>query len=74
MKTMNNQQAKRIRELGRYAVKVAREDGLPAMAKRTAGFVKRRFFGKKARYLPGKKVLEAPAGRGRTAACPASAS
>ena len=65
---MNNQQAKRIRELGRYAVKVAREDGLPAMAKRTAGFVKRRFFGKKARYLPGKKVLEAERARyaGRT--------
>ena len=53
---MNEQQRKRIRELGRYAVTVAREEGLPAMASRTAGFVRRRFFGKKARYLPGKKV------------------
>ena len=56
---MNQQQRKRIRELGRYAVTVARKEGLPAMAKRTAGFVKRRFFGKKARYLPDKKVLAA---------------
>ena len=56
---MNQQQRKRIRELGRYAVTVARKEGLPAMAKRTAGFVKRRFFGKKARYLPDKKVLVA---------------
>ena len=56
---MNEQQRKRIRELGRYAVKVAREEGLPAMAKRSAGFIKRRFFGKKARYLPDKKVLAA---------------
>ena len=54
-----NQQVKRMRELCRYAAAVAREDGLPAVAKRTAGFVRRRFFGKKARYLPAKKVLEA---------------
>ena len=52
-----NQQAKRMRELCRYAVTVAREDGLPDVARRTAGFVKRRFLGKKARYLPAKKVL-----------------
>ena len=63
MNTMNGQQAKRIRELGRYALAVAREDGLPAMARRTAGFVRRRFFGKKARYLPEKKVLEAQRAR-----------
>lgn len=56
---MNEQQRKRIRELSRYAVTVAREEGLPAMAKRSAGFIKRRFFGKKARYLPDKKVLAA---------------
>ena len=58
-----NQQAKRMRELCRYAVTVAREDGLPDVARRTAGFVKRRFLGKKARYLPAKKVLEAQRAR-----------
>ena len=58
-----NQQAKRMRELCRYAVTVAREDGLPDVARRTAGFVKRRFLGKKARYLPTKKVLEAQRAR-----------
>ena len=60
---MNEQQRKRIRELSRYAVTVAREEGLPAMAKRSAGFIKRRFFGKKARYLPDKKVLAAQRAR-----------
>ena len=37
--------------------------------KRGAGFVRRRFFGKRARYLPGKKVLEAQAAEmvGKTA-------
>ncbi len=54
-----NQHVKRMRELGRYSAAVAREEGLPAMARRTAGFMQRRFFGKKARYLPGKKVLAA---------------
>ena len=58
-----DQQVKRMRELCRYAAAVAREDGLPAVAKRTAGFVRRRFFGKKARYLPAKKVLEAQRAR-----------
>ena len=58
-----NQQVKRMRELCRYAVTVAREDGLPDVARRTAGFVKRRFLGKKARYLPAKKVLEAQRAR-----------
>ena len=66
---MNSQQSKRAAELARYALAVAREEGLPAMAKRTAGFVRRRFFGKRARYLPGKKVLAAQraayAGMGR---------
>ena len=60
---MNEQQRKRIRELGRYAAAVAREEGLPAMARRTAGFVRRRFFGRRARYLPAKKVLAAQRAR-----------
>jgi GT2 family glycosyltransferase len=53
------QKIKRIRELTRYAVTLARDEGVGTMAKRGAGFVRRRCFGKKARYLPEKKVLEA---------------
>ena len=54
-----NQQLKRARELGRYAVQLAREEGLSTMARRGAGFFKRRFLGKKARYLPAKNYLAA---------------
>ncbi len=54
-----NVRLKRIRELAGYAVRLAKEEGLGTMLVRGAGFFKRRFFGKKARYLPGKKVLEA---------------
>ena len=54
-----NQQLKRARELGRYAVQLAREEGLSTMARRGAGFFKRRFLGKKARYLPTKNYLAA---------------
>lgn len=61
-----NLKLKRIRELLRYTVTVTREQGLAAMLKRAAGFIKRRFFGKKARYLPAKAVLEAQ--RAETAA------
>jgi GT2 family glycosyltransferase len=50
---------KRIRELFGYAVSLTKEEGAAAMLKRAAGFFRRRFFGKKARYLPGKKVLDA---------------
>ena len=56
---MDQQQRKRMAQLGQYAVQVARQEGLPAMLRRGAGFVRRRFFGRKARYLPAKKVLEA---------------
>ena len=42
-----------------YAVRLTKDEGLPTMVKRGAGFVRRRFFGRRARYLPGKKVLEA---------------
>ena len=54
-----NQQLKRARELGRYAVQLAREEGFSTMARRGAGFFKRRFLGKKARYLPAKNYLAA---------------
>ena len=54
-----NVRLKRARELAGYAVQLTRDEGLPTMLKRGAGFVKRRCFGKRARYLPTKKVLEA---------------
>ena len=64
-----NLRVKRMKELASYAVQLTKEEGLPAMLKRGAGFVKRRCFGKKARYLPAKKVLEAQAAEmaGKTA-------
>ena len=54
-----NVRLKRAKELAGYAVQLTKEEGLPTMVKRGAGFVKRRCFGKRARYLPAKKVLEA---------------
>ena len=50
---------KRARELLGYAVQLTKDEGLGTMLIRGTGFVKRRFFGKKARYLPAKKALEA---------------
>lgn len=52
-------ETKRIRELFGYARTLTREQGVGVMAARAAGFFKRRFFGKRARYLPAKKTLEA---------------
>ena len=54
-----NVRLKRAKELAGYAVQLTKEEGLGTMLARGAGFVKRRCFGKKARYLPAKKVLEA---------------
>ena len=54
-----NLRLKRAKELAGYAVQLTRDEGLGTMMARGAGFVKRRFFGKKSRYLPAKKVLEA---------------
>ncbi len=54
-----NQKLKRIRELFGYAASLTQEEGPAAMLKRAAGFFKRRFFGKRARYLPAKKALAA---------------
>ena len=52
-------ETKRIRELFGYARTLTREQGVGVMAARAAGFFKRRFFGKRARYLPAAKTLEA---------------
>ena len=54
-----NVRLKRAKELAGYAVQLTRDEGLGTMLVRGTGFVKRRFFGKKARYLPAKQVLEA---------------
>ena len=54
-----NVRLKRAKELAGYAVRLTKDEGLGTMLARGAGFVKRRCFGKKARYLPAKKVLEA---------------
>lgn len=54
-----DQRLKRIRELFRYTVTLTRDEGFFTMLKRGAGFFKRRFLGRRARYLPGKKVLAA---------------
>ena len=53
-----SQETKRIKELFGYARTLTKEQGLGVMAARAAGFFKRRFFGKRARYLPAKKTLE----------------
>lgn len=50
---------KRIRELLGYALQLLRQEGPGSVAKRTLGFFRRRFFGKRARYLPKKQVLAA---------------
>ena len=51
-------ETKRIKELFGYARTLTKEQGVGVMAARAAGFFKRRFFGKKARYLPAKQTLE----------------
>ena len=52
-----NLKVKRLQELARYTVTVTKEEGVGPMLKRAKGFVQRRFFGKKARYLPAKEEL-----------------
>ena len=65
-----NVRLKRAKELVGYAVQLTKDEGLSTMVMRGAGFVKRRCFGKRARYLPAKKVLEAQRAEmaGKTAA------
>lgn len=53
-----NLKVKRLRELARYTVTVTKEEGVGPMLCRAKGFIKRRFFNKKARYLPEKAILE----------------
>ena len=53
-----NQQAKRIKELFGYARTLTKEQGIGTMCVRAAGFFKRRFFGKRARYWPSNMALE----------------
>ena len=48
-------ETKRIKELFGYARTLTKEQGVGVMAGRAVGFFKRRFFGKKARYLPSKQ-------------------
>ena len=45
------------RQLAGYAVQLTKDEGLGTMLARGAGFVRRRCFGKKARYLPAKKAV-----------------
>lgn len=52
-------ETKRIKELFGYARTLTKEQGVGVMAARAAGFFKRRFFGKRARYLPSKHTLDA---------------
>ena len=52
-------ETKRIKELFGYARTLTKEQGVGVMAGRAVGFFKRRFFGKKARYLPSKQTLDA---------------
>ena len=54
-----NLQAKRIKELFGYARTLTKEQGVGPMCVRAAGFFKRRFFGKRARYWPSNQALEA---------------
>lgn len=54
-----NLKLKRAKELAGYAVTLTKEQGVGTMLRRGAGFVRRRCFSKKDRYLPAPKVLEA---------------
>ena len=56
-------ETKRIKELFGYARTLTKEQGVGVQAGRAVGFFKRRFFGKKARYLPAKQTLGGPACR-----------
>lgn len=64
-----NLQAKRIQELFGYARTLMKEQGVGPMLGRAAGFFRRRFLGRRARYLPCKKVLDAQR-QADTADCP----
>lgn len=52
-------QCKRIKELMQYGCSALRDDGIMPTCKRALGFFKRRFGGKKGRFLPPNAVLDA---------------
>ena len=54
-----NLKLKRAKELMGYAVTLTKEQGVGTMLRRGAGFVKRRCFSKKDKYLPSAQVLDA---------------
>ena len=54
-----NLRIKRFKELFGYAGQLLRDEGLFTMIARGWGFVRRRLFGKRARYLPKARVLAA---------------
>lgn len=53
-----NQNLKRAKDLAGYFSEKLKTDGVVPTVKRTAGFVKRRFLQKKARFLPNPEVLQ----------------
>ena len=70
-----NLRLKRARELAGYAVQLTKDEGLPTMLKRGAGFVKRRCFGKRPATCPPKRCWKPsaqrwPERRPTPAACP----
>ena len=74
-----NVRLKRARELAGYAVQLTRDEGLPTMLKRGAGFVKRAALASVPATCPPKRCWKPkkqkwPAKRRQTAACPPSAS
>ncbi len=58
-----NVRLKRARELAGYAVQLTKEEGLPTMLKRGAGFVKRRCFRQKCALPARQKGAGSPARR-----------
>ena len=58
-----NVRLKRARELAGYAVQLTKDEGLPTMLKRGAGFVKRRCFWQKCPLSARQKGAGSPAGR-----------
>ena len=72
-----NVRLKRAKELAGYAVQLTKEEGLPTMVRRGAGFVKRRCLANVRATCPPKRcwkpsVQRWQAKRRQTAACPPS--
>lgn len=54
-----NLRIKRVRELFGYAATLSKENGFGTMISRALAYFRRRYFGKRARYLPDKQSLNA---------------